>query len=199
MDELQESANGTTTSVGDDNNFYSILKDLTENSDKMWLVLIILISMSIIVFVLIFILLRRHYLGYCWTASKKEYEPNNKNAPKNGYFNKNSINNKSFRKKNGDIEDDDDDALNGDDNDETAASDARSNLVTPVDKGKTSTNKNKQSTATTALKSAGVDNNHDYVKININEDNRNNSFNDSKQYYQHQLISPLKTSTSTPV
>lgn len=102
MENVNVTTNGTEL-ISDHNEFYSILKDLTENSDRMWLVLIILISLSVLIICLIFMLVRKHYLGYCWTAHKKEYEPNNKNAPKNGYFDKNSINNKSFRQKNGEL------------------------------------------------------------------------------------------------
>lgn len=106
------SASISNSSTGIENqnegyNFHSILKDLTENSDRMWLVIIILITSSIVLFVLIFLLIRKYCIGYCWTAHKKEYEPNNKVQPKNGYFNKNSINNKSFRQKNGETDDGD--------------------------------------------------------------------------------------------
>lgn len=167
-DDLKDApGNVTTSATADDNNFYSILKDLTENSDKLWLVLIILIVLSILVLVLIIMLIRKYSLGYCWTAHKKEYEPNNKNKPKNGYFSKNSINNKSFRQKKGELDED-----NGDDLVED-----RSNLVRP--------NNNKTGVST------GKKN--DYVKININEKGTN------KLHYQHQVVAPLKTSTSTPV
>lgn len=183
-DELRDSGSNLTSVVGNDTNFYSIMKDLTENSDRLWLVLIILISLSILLFALIFFLIRKYYLGYCWTAHKKEYEPNNKNQPKNGYFNKNSINNKSFRQKNG--ENDDDDAG------EVDNSADRSSLVSD----KKDAISNRASVMTSKDK-----HNRSYVKVNIDDNQHDNSDSlvDNRQYYQHQVVSPLKTSTSTPV
>lgn len=114
-------------------------------------------------------LIRKYSLGYCWTAHKKEYEPNNKTQPKNGYFNKNSINNKSFRQKNGEVDDDDADLVN--DKSDGAA------FMTPADKD------------------------HSYVKVNINDNHQHDttdSFN-GNNHYHHEVTTPLKTSTSTPV
>lgn len=218
-----------TKILSDDSNFYLNLKDLTENSDKMWLVLIILLSLSLILLLLVFLLLRKHYLGFCWTAHKKEYEPNTKNPTKNAYFNKNSINNKSFRQKTNDIDEEagsinaglangqnDDD--NDDDGDASGTSSARANLVTNTDKQTNQAttdgyNKNRQTSA--PLLTSGADKNRDYVKVNINNEavdskkeknlslshhQYNHADNNSKQqYYQHKIISPLKSSTSTPV
>lgn len=186
MDELRDESNGTTTTTtntthdDDNNNFYSILKDLTQNSDNLWLVLTILIILSILILLLIVLLIRKYSLGYCWTAHKKEYEPNNKSQPKNGYFNKNSINNKSFRQKNGEIDEE-----NGDD-----LAEDRLNLVRPNKKtGDAEVGRNVLQ-ATTA-KTDGERNN--YIKINISDKETN------KPSYQHQVGTPLKTSTSTPV
>jgi hypothetical protein len=121
---LNDGGGTSSTDAGSDSNkgFGSILKDLMNNSDKLWYVIIVLAVLTIILFVLIVMSVRKCFLGYCWTAHKKEYEPNNKSAPKSGYFNKNSINNKSFRQKNGETDED------VGDNDDTAAD--RSNLVT---------------------------------------------------------------------
>lgn len=115
LGDLQNSGNSTDTVITHDdyNDIFKFFKDLTEKGDHMWIVLLILVILSLFIFILLFILLRKYYI---WTSWKKEYEPNNKSAPKNGYFDKNSINNKSFRKKN-QIEEDDEDA-------------DRSNLVT---------------------------------------------------------------------
>lgn len=185
LDELRDSSNGTATttkSTHDDNNnnFYSILKDLTENSDNLWLVLTILIILSILILSLIVLLIRKYSLGYCWTAHKKEYEPNNKSQPKNGYFNKNSINNKSFRQKNGELDEE-----NGDD-----LAEDRSNLVRPSKKTGDAETGSKNVLPATTVKTGERNN---YIKINISDKET------SKSPYQHQVGTPLKTSTSTPV
>lgn len=182
LGDSQDPGNVTTSSNKhdkDDNNIYSILKDLTENSDKLWLVLTILILLSILILLLIVMLIRKYSLGYCWTAHKKEYEPNNKNQTKNGYFNKNSINNKSFRQKNGELEEE-----NGDD-----LAEDRSNLVRSNDKTGGVAAKRNITVATTTR--TGEKNN--YIKININDKETN------KSPHQRELGAPLKTSTSTPV
>lgn len=175
---LDENSSTTNNSIAntnsrdnyDNNNIYKTLKDLMENGDKMWLVLIILISLSLIIFVLIFILLRKYYLGYCWTAHKKEYEPNNKTAPKNGYFSKNSINNKSFRQKSsGEVDDLEADNSSAD----------RSSLVRASNGDKTN---NKSRSVFSNKPATGT---NDYVKVDM--DNRASNF------------GPLSTSTSTPV
>lgn len=191
-----------TSVVSDDNNNYSIFRDLTENSDKLWLVLIILISLSILIFVLIFMLVRKHYLGYCWTAHKKEYEPNTNSPPKNGYFNKSSINNKSFRKKNNFEVDDADSAAGNESADEHLAGATgvkgadRSILVTSAS---SPSSNNKTSIGHTNrggfLKSASPSKGDDYVRVNMND----NLHEDRRKQYQVSLGSPLKTSTSTPV
>lgn len=198
--------NGNITSVVDnddngDDNFYSILKDLTKNGDRMWLVILILIALTIFLLALIFLLVRKHYLGYCWTRHKIEYEPNNnKNSqPKNGYFNKNSITNKSFRKKNGETDEDEDD---------TAAD--RSNLVTKTDKKDGSL---VNCAAFIAPNTTNKSQNR-YVKVDMNDHNRRQDGGQLQQqrdsrdstsnghYYQpfhRQVASPLASSTSTPV
>lgn len=165
-----------TIDIHDNNNIYSIFKDL-KDGDKMWLVPIILISLSILIVVLILISLRKYYLGYCWTAHKHEYEPNNKNLPKNSFFNKDSINNKSFRKKNGDVDGEDDDSLTAD----------ISNLVAAG----ASANR-KHSPGTGVSPPANDSSRNDYVRVSINGGQA-----DNLDY--HHLVSPLKTSTSTPV
>lgn len=169
----QDLNNGNLTNLPDDNNFYSILKDLTENSDRMWLVLIILISLSIILILIIFMLVRKHYLGYCWTTHKKEYEPNNKNAPKNGYFNKNSINNKSFRKKN--VETDEDEDIE-------SAADNRAFVTTNTDDKRSSGVK------------VNIDDNHRQDTSEPHNGSTNNQY-----HHNHHLSGPLISSTSTPV
>lgn len=185
----------------DDSSLYSIIKDLTKNSDRMWLVILILVVLTILLFTLIFFLIRRHYLGYCWTGHKKEYEPNNKSSPRNGYFNKNSINNKSFRQKNGETEEDGDD---------TAAD--RSNLVTKTSVDKA--NKN-ISCGSLSQRAAFVTSNNDdadgddnqkhlFVKVDMNENKRLANSSDpsnGRQYepFIHRVVSPLASSTSTPV
>lgn len=186
-DELQaEMANNVTGGVvGDDNNFYSILKDLTENSDRMWLVLVILISLSILLFLLIFMLVRKHYLGYCWTAHKKEYEPNNKNPAKNGYFNKNSINNKSFKRKS--LETDEEDGGDG------------SNLVgsTGAESSRVDGHTNRAALVTSPAEQPAS--HHNYVKVNMNDDASDPYNNTQLSYHHHKVASPLTSSTSTPV
>lgn len=124
---------------------------------------------------LIFLLLRKHYLGYCWTANKKEYEPNNKNPPRNGYFNKNSINNKSFRQKSsGEVDDENDnDQVNG----VAAASTIGSDDLATEDRSSLFISSNKRKK-----------NDDNYIKVNVNDDTRN-----------HYVGQPLLTSTSTPV
>lgn len=179
LEDLQNSSNASTNTNSHDNNnnFNSVLKDLTENSDKLWLVLTILIVLSVLTLLLIVMLIRKCSLGYCWTAHKKEYEPNNKNQPKNGYFNKNSINNKSFRKKNDELDEE-----NGDD-----LAEDRSNLVRSNDKtGAVAAKRNIAAATTTGDK-------NNFIRININDKETN------KSSYQHELGTPLKTSTSTPV
>lgn len=146
-------------------------------SDKSWLVLIIIIVLSLLLIILLLSLLRKHYLGYCWTAHKKEYEPNTakQQAPKNGHFDKNSINNKSFRRRNGDL--DDEDAGND------SSTEDRSNLVAPK-------------------KNQG-----DSVAVNLNGKQQQQQESDESQQLTseqrrlnyHRQQGPLKTSTSTPV
>lgn len=163
-----------------ENNFYSTFKDLIRNSDNMWLVLIVLIALTVLLFVLIFTLIRKHYLGYCWTTHKNEYAPNNNSSPKNGNFNKNSINNKSFRKKNGELDDDDV---------EESAED-RSTLVPAL---------NGKNLSRSPFLTQAVDKEQGYVKVNINEHQVSDpSAADNGAQFHHQL-SPLASSTSTPV
>lgn len=162
--------------IHDNNNIYSILRDL-KDGDKMWLVPFILISLSILIVILILISLRRYYFGYCWTAHKHEYEPNNKNLPKSSLFNKDSINNKSFRRKTGNAEDGDNDSLAAD----------LSNLVAVG-----ANSDRKQSTGDIPTSATTNSNRNDYVRVNLNGGQT-----DNPEY--HHLVSPLKTSTSTPV
>ena len=171
-----------------DNSFYSIFEDLTKNSDRLWLVVLILVVLTIALFALIFLLGRKYYLGYCWTAHKKEYEPNNESAPKDGYFNKNSINNKSFRQKNGETDDEDDD---------TAAD--RSNLMTTTGKRDHASNDKAHN---------GSNNKSNrYVKVDMSKDrqqqqqqqNQSDTHNGNYQPFHHKIDSPLASSTSTPV
>lgn len=206
------SANNTTNVSGsgqddeNNNNLYSIFKDLMKNGDNFWLVIMILIIITIILFAFIFMIARKYYLGYCWTAHKKEYEPNNKSQPKNGHFNKNSINNKSFRQKmSGETEDDDYD------DDNTAAD--RSNLVTTTTNkkdGALRTNQTSLSSSTTAAAGArgaftttsNKDGQHHYVKVDMNDNNNRETSDSSNGHYQpfhHRVVSPLASSTSTPV
>jgi hypothetical protein len=173
-----------------------------KNSDKLWYVIVMLAVLTIILLALIVMSLRKYFLGYCWTAHKKEYEPNNESAPKSGYFNKDSINNKSFRQKNGEVDDD------GDDIDDTAAD--RSNLVTTVNKGRGALlNKGDQRLINNNQELADTENR--YVKVDmraasaIDEDQQQsyeqaNSTNTNYQPYHQQLLSrPLSTSNSTAV
>lgn len=165
-----------TNHLADD--FISILKDLTSRtSDNLWLVLIILIALSLLLLILILSLLRKHYLGYCWTAHKKEYEPNTakQQAPKNGHFDKNSINNKSFRRRNGEM---DDDAEND------SSTEDKSNLVAK----KTTIFNNTSSSSR---------NQGDFVTVNLNGKEEDNESPVSEHRRLHQ--GPLKSSTSTPV
>lgn len=165
--------------ASDDNNFYSILKDLSDNGDKMTLILIILIIVTVALLLIVFLLLRRYCLACCWRAYKDEYEPNNKNKPKNGYFTKDSINNKSFRRKNGETEDEDCDQ------DDSSAD--ISNLVTPnVSKASEHSTRNKTNTQ----------HSNDYIKVNMSN---KGSTDDGRHNYLNQLGAPLKSSTSTPV
>jgi len=167
---------GNLTNAADDvDNFSFIFKDLRGNRDKMWLVLIILISLMIFLSVVIFMLLRKHYLGYCWQAHKKEYEPNNKSPPRNGYFNKNSINNKSFRQKSSEIEEGEEEE--GEDD---------TNLVIP----------STESEGYAAFAREAGDDQSQLVKLNIKENNHSSGSGNS---YHFHGASPLKSSTSTPV
>jgi hypothetical protein len=167
------SRNGTATRVIDragDNNgtsggngfFTKTVKDLIRNSSdiSVWLIVILLSVSTLLLLTLMIMIVRKYYLGYCWTAHKKEYEPNNDNGQKSqAAFSKNSINNKSFRKKtNVDHETDDDDDgndnhdQNGSANNDTAAAD-KSHLVNiPTTRTRTTT------TTTTSLKTAGQPN-----------------------------------------
>lgn len=175
--ESNAEGNVTTSTSNDDyssqndDTFHSILKDLMENSDKLWVVIILLIILTTFIFLLIFMLLRRHYLGYCWTAHKKEYEPNNENnADKNGAFNKNSINNKSFKRKNGDAGDNcDNNNLNDSFEDDERAGLASSRGAT----GRTD-----------------QENHH---RIDMSNNRRQQHDNPAM------IVVPLKSSTSTPV
>lgn len=164
--------------------FISILKDLTSmTSDNLWLVLIALIILSLLLLILILSVLRKHYLGYCWTAHKKEYEPNTSKQPppnKDGHFDKNSINNKSFRRRNGDM--DAEAAAAADGNDSSTEEEDKSNLVSKRSKG-------------------------DFVAVDLNSNNGKQQQESSQQtmtseqrrlQYHHQQ-GPLKSSTSTPV
>lgn len=194
VDESTKGAENSTTGAADDspnNNIYSIFKDLRDNGDMMWLVLIILISLSILMLVLILMLIRKYYLGYCWTAHKQEYEPNNKNLPKNSFFSKDSINNKSFRKKNGDIDEGDNDSLTAD----------LSNLVAAS--GKADEKHPSRSSPTTKTPyTSSANQRYDYVEVDMNGGqllNNSASTDDSDGPMFRQLIAPLKTSTSTPV
>lgn len=200
--------NGTHRASESEDKFYSIVKDLMENGDRMWLVLIILITLSILIFVLIFILIRRHYLGYCWTAHKKEYEPNNKNQPKNNnYFNKNSINNKSFRQKNGEIEDEHDHGNNNEDRSNlvsSSSSNDKSNknkkLISGGNNGNNNINNNNGNSSRAPFMTTKQHADDDYVRVNINEQNNEDySSNMSKQNLFHHQVDPLASSTSTPV
>lgn len=87
------------------NNFggsiYTIFNDLKKDSDKMWLLVISLIAFSILILILILLLIRKTALCQCWTVHKQEWDP--KVESPNGAsllgHDKNSINNKSFRRK----------------------------------------------------------------------------------------------------
>lgn len=180
LDELNAS-NATNLNEPEDA-FRSFVKDLRENGDKLWIVIIILILLTLLVFLIIFMLLRKHYLGYCWTAHKKEYEPNNKNAhAKNDSFDKDSINNKSFRRKNGDLECDND-------ADETTG-------LTPGGKSAKS--------GRGMTKQPSKDQTSPHIKVNMagkKLNNGNNSQYNDQHYNQSDLVvSPLASSTSTPV
>lgn len=180
----QNNANSNNGLLDD---FISTLKDLTsinKTSDrKLWLVLIILITLSLLLLILILSLLRKHYLGYCWTAHKKEYEPNNTTAKspiggsgKSNHFDKNSINNKSFRRRNGEHDSDDSDyetAGGGGGGGTRTGNEDRSNLV--------STKKN-----------------GDFVAVNLGADDDKQSSEQKRLNYHHKQ-GPLKSSTSTPV
>lgn len=85
--------------------FYSVFRDLIQNGDNIWIVLAIVISLSVLVLVLILLICaRRQSLG-CgfWRARKhQEWDPNNKNnnSDRNNFLRqKDSINNKSFRRR----------------------------------------------------------------------------------------------------
>lgn len=218
---------GHPDNANNNKGFNSILKDLMNNSDKLWYVIIILVLLTIILLALIVMSVRRYFLGYCWTAHKKEYEPNNRSAPKGGYFNKDSINNKSFRqKKGGEMDNDDDDDC--DDNDDTAAD--RSNLVTTTTPTTTTVNKscgaallnnghrrpivnqnnNNSSTNKQPTKlAASADTENRYVKVDMrtasaaHEDQAYEQADPTNVHYQpyHQqlLTRPLSTSNSTAV
>ena len=133
----------------DGNVIKSILKDLTMNGDRIWPIMIVLIVLTLILLAIMVCLVRKYCLGYCWTTHKKEYEPNSTNPAKSGQqFDKNSINNKSFRRKKGELGeeendhdhyDDDGGANESDEIENTAAAD-RSNLVTTTKKSTNSHN-----------------------------------------------------------
>lgn len=168
---------------------FTIFRDLTEGSDKLWLILLILI-LSIVVFLLIFlVLLKKNCFGpCCWTANKNEYEPNNKNGTlKNGNsFDKNSINNKSFRKKTSETDDDLDD---------TTAAD-RSSLVAGSKENKEDkkSKKNKQARSSEEIRAQAPSDQTRYVVVNMNDDNPG-----QQKSSQKVSSSPLASSTSTPV
>lgn len=195
------STGGNITNVadGDGSNrgFNSILKDLMRNSDKLWLVVIILILLTLILLALMTIILRRYYLGYCWTTHKKEYEPNNECSPKTSPFNKNSINNKSFRKKTAELDDDSSGA------DDTAAD--SSNLVTTTSK--------KDGRGPLVARNGG-DNSivNNYVKVDMRRTSKQSDVNQTQSFERsdssdghnqrlnHQALArPLASSLSTPV
>lgn len=199
-----------TKTVDSDKGFTSIFKDLMKNSDKLWYVIIILVVLTFLLLTLMIMIVRKYYLGYCWTAHKKEYEPNN--APKgagSGHFDKNSINNKSFRRKNGEAEEDD----NEDNDDDTAAD--RSNLVTTTvsKNGSVLVNSKQRSSPSVGSKKASAsDTENRYVKVNMRgtsadrhsgEDDdgqqQADSTNGLYQPYQQASSRPLATSNSTAV
>lgn len=104
--------------------FFTIFNDLRNRSDQTWLVVIIIIASLVILLVLILLLLlllRRTSLCHCWTANKQEWDP--KVAPASGASllnGKDSINNKSFRRKKN---------VDTDREDEEEFAEERSNLV----------------------------------------------------------------------
>lgn len=194
--------NTTILDVNDDKGgATSILNDLMKSVGKLWLIVIILAVLTLIFLALLIMILRRYYLGYCWTHTK-EYEPNSDDSPRNVQFSKSSINNKSFRKRS--VELDEDEAGDGA-GDDTAAD--RSNLVA------TSGKKNGALMSESAfIKSNGNDNvneNH-YVRVDMRgtgheEDDDNGRHSPSMPGLQYQrshhqvLTRPLPSSTSTPV
>lgn len=89
---IDKSDNGT-------NLLTDVLEDLKgSDGDNFWIVLIIIIISVLLILSLLILLFKKHYLRFCFTSYKKEYEPNNKSNPKNG-FHSNPINNKSFKRK----------------------------------------------------------------------------------------------------
>jgi len=203
----QTSPNESISSPKDSDNFInSILNDL-KNGDRLWPMVVGIIFLAILLLLFIIFLVRRYCLGSCWNAHKKEYEPNNKTR-NTQEFNKNSINNKSFRQKKGEI-DDEDRSVNEDDC--TAAD--RSNLVTTAISKDKSKNKNQIGNSTSSpgspFNSAAIGNANEthYVKVDMsksysNTDNNQRYPQTNGHHYQpfHQVLSkPLASSTSTPV
>lgn len=173
------------TTILDDGNSSGGFKDLM-SGDNLWLIVIILAVLTLIILAILIILLRKHYYGYCWTHTK-EYEPNNENSSRNGQFKKNAINNKSFRRKSGDLDDE------GEDGDDTAAD--RSNLVTTTGK------KNGALLGDPVGGGGGGgrrnDSENHYVRVDMRGTNDDGS--DNRRPNQQLKTRPLPSSTSTPV
>lgn len=184
-------ANGTES---EDSGVYTFFKDLT-GSDSTWLIMFILILLSIILLVIFLILLRKNCFGHCcWTVNKNEYEPNNKNGTlKNGSsheFDKNSINNKSFRKKSSETDDDVDDV----------AAD-KSSLVASSNNGdkrskKTTRGIINRAQVTTSGEQRRPEQRHGYISVDVNDKSNTGQLQSNPR---HKATSPLASSTSTPV
>lgn len=177
------STDGNTTLLNDDGGdrgFTLIVNDLMRNSDRLWLIVIILAILTFIILAILILVLKKYYLGYCWTRTK-EYEPND-GSEKGSQFNKNSINNKSFRKRSCE--------LDGEDNCEDVAAD-RSSLVTESSKKLIHRDRN------------GTGNVNHYVKVDMNGTSADKDLNRSLVEHDRTVNGdrnrPLPSSTSTPV
>lgn len=176
----------------------TFFKDLTKNSDRNWLVIMLLILLTLIlVLALVLLLAKRHQLaaGCCWTAHKKEYEPNSPAGTLLG-GSKSSINNKSFRRK---AQSEFEPAGCDEDDQNTSKSTGdKSSLVAAKSPLRGGAKTNGMTTNGAGTK--------DYVKVDFKEDRQPvgadcNANEDKEERYQpfHQRQTALATSTSTPV